>query len=64
MGCVGKTGNSWNTQVRISGRRSFTKIFQTKLGATKWVSICYNCVRYVSSVSIRFVPNINLSSII
>ena len=33
MGCVKKRGNSWNAQVRISGRRSFTKTFQTKLDA-------------------------------
>ena len=31
MGCVRKRGNSWNAQVRISGWRSFTKTFQTKL---------------------------------
>ena len=34
MGCVRKRGNSWNAQVRISGWRSFTKTFQTKLDAS------------------------------
>ena len=42
MGCVRKRGKSWNAQVRISGWRSFTKTFKTKLDATEWVSICYN----------------------
>ena len=64
MGCVRKRGKSWNAQVRISGWRSFTKTFKTKLDATKWVFICYNCVRDIRSVSIRFVSNKNLSSII
>ena len=36
MGCVRKRGNSWNAQVRISGWRSFTKTFQTKLDAKQW----------------------------
>ena len=37
MGCVRKRGNSWNAQVRISGWRSFTKTFQTKLDAKQWI---------------------------
>ena len=37
MGCVRKRGKSWNAQVRISGWRSFTKTFKTKLDATEWV---------------------------
>ena len=37
MGCVRKRGKSWNAQVRISGWRSFTKTFKTKLDVTKWV---------------------------
>ena len=37
MGCVRKRRKSWNGQVRISGRRSFTKTFKTKLDATEWV---------------------------
>ena len=37
MGCVRKRGNSWNAQVRISGQRSFTKTFQTKLDAKQWI---------------------------
>ena len=37
MGCVRKRGNSWNAQVRISGWRSFTKTFKSKLDATEWV---------------------------
>ena len=36
MGCVRRRGNSWNAQVRISGWRSFTKTFQTKLDAKQW----------------------------
>ena len=36
MGCVRKRGKSWNAQVRISGWRSFTKTFKTKLDATEW----------------------------
>ena len=64
MGCVRKRGKSWNAQVRISGWRSFTKTFKTKLDATEQLSTCYNCIRNVRSLSIRFVPNKNLSSII
>ena len=37
MGCVRKRGNSWNAQVRISGWRSFTKTFKTKLDAKQWI---------------------------
>jgi len=37
MGCVRKRGKSWNAQVRMSGWRSFTKTFTTKLDATEWV---------------------------
>ena len=37
MGCIRKRGNSWNAQVRISGWRSFTKTFKTKLDITEWV---------------------------
>jgi len=37
MGCFRKRGKSWNAQVRISGWRSFTKTFKTKLDATEWV---------------------------
>ena len=37
MGCVRKRGKSWNAQVRVSGWRSFTKTFKTKLDATEWV---------------------------
>ena len=37
MGCVRKRGKSWNAQVRVSGWRSFTKSFKTKLDATEWV---------------------------
>ncbi len=37
MSCVRKREKSWNAQVRISGWRSFTKSFKTKLDATKWV---------------------------
>ena len=37
MGCVRRRGNSWNAQVRISGWRSFTKTFQTKLDAKQWI---------------------------
>ena len=37
MGCVRKRGKSWNAQVRMSGWRSFTKTFRTKLDATEWV---------------------------
>ena len=37
MGCVRKRGNSWNAQVRISGWRSFTKTFLTKLDAKQWI---------------------------
>ena len=36
MGCVRRRGNSWNAQVRISGWRSFTKTFHTKLDAKQW----------------------------
>ena len=36
MGCVRKRGKSWNAQVRISGWRSFTKTFKTKLDKTEW----------------------------
>ena len=36
MGCVSKRGKTWNAQIRISGWRSFTKTFKTKLDATKW----------------------------
>jgi len=38
MGCVRKRVKSWNTQVRVSGWRSFTKSFKTKLSATQWVA--------------------------
>ena len=37
MGCVRKRGKTWNAQIRISGWRSFTKTFKTKLDATEWV---------------------------
>ena len=37
MGCVRRRGNSWNAQVRISGWRSFTRTFQTKLDAKQWI---------------------------
>ena len=37
MGCVRKRGKSWNAQVRISGWRSFTKKFKTKLDTIEWV---------------------------
>ncbi len=37
MGCVRKRGKSWNAQVRMSGWRSFTKTFTTKLDANEWV---------------------------
>jgi len=37
MGCVRKRGKYWNAQVRMSGWRSFTKTFTTKLDATEWV---------------------------
>ena len=37
MGCVRKRGKSLNAQVKISGWRSFTKTFKTKLDATEWV---------------------------
>ena len=37
MGSVHKRGKTWNAQIRISGWRSFTKTFKTKLDATEWV---------------------------
>jgi hypothetical protein len=33
-----KRCKSWNTQVRVSGWRSFTKSLKTKLSATQWVA--------------------------
>ena len=39
MGCVRKRGKSWNAQVRMSGWRSFTKIFRTKSDATDWLLV-------------------------
>jgi|TARA_B110000261_G_scaffold20317_1_gene20542 integrase len=38
MGCMRKRGKSWNAQVRVSGWRTFTKSFKTKLSATEWVA--------------------------
>ena len=38
MGCVRKRGKTWNAQIRISGWRSFTKTFKTKLDGTEWIS--------------------------
>ena len=37
MGCVRKRGKTQNAQIRISGWRSFTKTFKTKLDATEWL---------------------------
>jgi hypothetical protein len=39
MGFVRKRGKSWNAQVRMSGWRSFTKIFRTKSDATDWLLV-------------------------
>ena len=38
MSCVRKRGNSWNAQVRVSGWRSFTKLFTKKSDAIAWSS--------------------------
>ena len=38
MGCMRKRGKSWNAQVRVSGWRTFTKSFKTKLSATEQVA--------------------------
>ena len=36
MGCVRKRGKSWNAQMRIAKRRSFTKSFALKSDAVSW----------------------------
>ena len=37
MGCVRKRGGSWKAQVRVAGWQSFTKSFDKKSDAVRWV---------------------------
>ena len=37
MGCVRRRGKSWNAQVRVAGWQSFTKSFNEKSDAVRWV---------------------------
>ena len=37
MGCVRRRGRSWNAQVRVAGWQSFTKSFNKKSDAVRWV---------------------------
>ena len=37
MGCVRRRGKSWNAQVRVAGWQSFTKSFNKKSDAVRWV---------------------------
>ena len=57
MGCVRKRGKSWNAQVRISGWRSFTKTFTTKLDATEWV------VNFEKELRSKPIPEKNIKTV-
>ena len=57
MGCVRKRGKSWNAQVRMSGWRSFTKTFRTKLDATEWV------INFEKELRSKPIPENNIKSI-